>query len=264
MRLRLGLLVLLTLPACTYRQMVGSFLDAGTGDTSVLESTDAAALPTRACAPAQADAGLPTSVVQVWEGYLETPLPSGADEVRIVLQEMTPGTLTGLVVFGTVAPPSPPATSEDCYPLGSLWLPQTGYPSDYPVAGFRYSITEASATDLRLQVSVRSLQPWIEWCACQTPVPAGAAGGWGCLPTTGSSATADGHCFIDDVATGAKVEVPCCKQYLCMRAMACECTATSCAINLDPMMGFDLSVNGERADGTVSFNPGGVHLVRVE
>ena len=267
MRRYCGLLLLCTLSACSDRLLVSGPHDGGTAEGGTLYVlTDAGAFPSRACPPAQTDAGMPSSAVAVWDGYMENPLLSGADAVKIVLQETSAGVLSGSVTFGTAAPPAPVTNSEECYPSDLAWSGMVGmYPSERPVEGVLYPIVEATSSDIRLKVSVYPLFPWTDWCACQVPIPASPEGGWGCLPSLGSSQEVGGPCYVNDWETGFKQEVPCCKLFLCLHPVYCECTASGCAISTVFPWVFDLSVDGDRADGTVPFGSGGgMHFTRTQ
>jgi hypothetical protein len=224
-------------------------------DTSVV--TVDGGFPYRACEPPPNPAPPPPTVA-VWEGYSNTPLPSGSDAVRIVLEAEPNGPLVGTVLYGTAAPPPSPPDSETCYPFdGADVMQWNRVNASYSVEGFPYPIVSAAMSDVRLQVSYSAWAPWSDWCACQVPVPASAQGGWGCLPNTAGLIQPNGECFVDDL-DGMSVQVPCCKEYLCHLNMACLCTETACAIDPTVHTDLDLSINGTHADSK------DLHLVRTQ
>ena len=261
-----------TLAGCEYRQDFVSQTDGGV-DAAALVSRDAtvvwldSGLPYRACSPAPRVAGTATPIEAAWEGYLERPLPSGADGVRIVLRSSDSGDLSGTVVHGTAPAPESPSASDECYPPEASWDGRIAAAAlQHPVEGFEYPITAASWSAIRLQVAVLTWAPWADWCSCQVPVAASPEGGLSCHPNVGGGDTPDGHCFMNSFEGGTSVEFPCCRQVLCLDFSACLCNSEACAVSTTATTIFDLTVDDERADGTMSGSTvySAVHLLRTQ
>ncbi|MBI5482807.1 MAG: hypothetical protein HY906_28385 [Deltaproteobacteria bacterium] len=216
-------------------------------------------LPTRACDPPQTDAGVLPPVVAVWDGYMENPLLSDSDAVHLVFRSSESGELSATVIFGTGTPPPSPPDSETCYPEG---LGTSGLFAPLVIEGFEYPSVAPSMSDIRLRIPLLADAPWTDWCACQVPVETGGA--WACLPNMSSRATPDGQCFLQPPGA-QEIPVPCCKLRLCNLTSVCQCTESACAIDSTTFWTLDLSVNGNRADGTLSIAPSsGVHLQRTQ
>ena len=280
---RLALIIVVCgLPACSYRQELGTFADGGIDAAAMPDANvvhDAPVLQTdvlvRDGAVVYRDGGLPYractqlppteptgDVVAVWSGYLEDPLPGGSDALTITLRSAGDGSLTGTVVPGVGPVPPAPATSDDCYP--SAWNWSGGMEPSGPVVGFAYPITSATATTLRLQVSFAGAAPWADWCACQVPVEVvpGNTGSWACMPNAGSHGQmGDPVCYLDD---GSNAAFPWCKIPLCQHFPVCTCTESACSYDATTTTSIDLSVNGDRADGQSPWSSGAMHLQRTQ
>jgi hypothetical protein len=188
-------------------------------------------------------AGTPVGAV-TWEGYVENPLASGSDFVRIVQNADGTGTLR----FGEGAEIEPATDPEIGYPqsadLGWDTAGQT-----FPIENFTYSLDQMTLDSLRLQLALSSLQVWGGWCAMQTPVYDETNGIYGCLPNIGGG-TINDVCFLGDPNGENYQEVDCGKLGLCNMGSVCTCDAEACAVN-----GFESQVSlartGDRLDGDI-------------
>lgn len=239
------------LAACDYRQDLGDPADGGAkGDSG------AADLP----------------VLAVWEGYVEQPnvYPydvDHGDNVRIVIYGPDPSAPTAIIQFGdpaAVSPP-PPASADQCYPEPEDWRTMFSEFTEEMVAGVRYAITDLTYSEVRLKGSFSKWTAFDPWCRLQVPMPyTPGSDTYNCLPNTSAGGNElEGTCYIN--LDGDQVSTPCCKIGLCHATgsnfpSACACTSTSCTFNPDPTESLDLSINGDRADG--SWDSGGMHLVR--
>ncbi|HVT10241.1 MAG TPA: hypothetical protein VHO67_22430 [Polyangia bacterium] len=224
-------------------------------------------LPSKTCVLSTPDAGAPPPVVAIWDGYMEQAFAgTGHDQVHVVVRASDSGQLSATAMFGAPAAPlSPPVTSETCDPVDPVNT--TATPAAPPLQlleGFEYQLTRVVASDIRLQFTVSTYQPLANWCACQVPFDDGQ-GGFHCFPNVsiGVSGKADGGTTCT-YALGAGPSTPaetvttaCCRMERCL-AFQCVCTALGCSYNADYGTAFDLSINGNRADGA------GLHLLRTQ
>ncbi len=221
-------------------------------------------LPSHVCSVPSVDAGTPPPVVAVWDGYMEQSfMPTGDDQVHVVIRSSDTGELSATVVFGApAAPPPPPADSNSCDPVDPVATTATSSAGALQLLeGFEYQVTGLIVSDVRLKFNVPTYQPLASWCACQVQSP----GSTSCFPNEIEYRTrpeADGGtpCVFgsqDQSGTTEWFVVPCCKEQRCL-ASECQCDQSGCSYNAAFLTTFDLSINGTHADGT------SIHLIQTQ
>ena len=215
------------------------------------------------------DAGLPPAgdasndgaivmPVQSWTGYVENyQFTSGSDAVKISFAVDPAGNLIGAVILGNGTPP-PPATDPSVgYPPGLFSYPDEAWGAlTYVAEGYAYPMHNGTLDGQRLRFGVDLQDLWRDWCALQTPLP----GSSGCLPNWAGMATVD-TCAQTNPTTGEIVPVDCGKFGLCQLTMMCVCDASGCQLqDHGATMMFDISINNNRADGSMDAN--NVHFTK--
>jgi hypothetical protein len=176
-----------------------------------------------------------------WHGYVENyQFASGSDAIALHLDPAMGTSVTGQARFGD-APDLPPATDPD-----------VGYPSDLPAygtpvktqEGFDFTLENATLSTDRIQFSVLGDEVWNTWCSLQTPVLSQGADPpfYGCLPNS----------YTPDPCTAGGVSVDCGKLRLCTFENVCTCDASGCVGAGSGKLDFDLSIEGDKAHGSVT------------
>jgi hypothetical protein len=186
-----------------------------------------------------------------WEGYYE-----GGEDVTVILG--TDG--SGSIFLGDAAKQPAPPTDPDLGYLCEGDIESTCSP--YQVNnGWNYPIQEGLVQGRRFQFSVPLGDPWVEWCALQTPQVWQENEGeswYGVGPNLGGG-NDEGGCFVGFEED--KEYVDCGWYFLAQRMPVCECTATKCEASSSSKSEFDLTSD---ADFTELSNEGGLHLFRVD
>jgi len=202
------------------------------------------------------------ALVGAWRGYIENyQFPSGSDVITVTVQSGSGTEFGGVVTFGTGPMLSPPTAPDVGYPpgIGAAGPVQS---TRRAFEGFEYTILDASLTDTRMRFGIANHELWKAWCELQTPFSQQpGSDSYGCLPNWGYMTGET--CSQPDPATGMVVPRDCGQLYLCEVEMVCECTAQQCTVTVEsPDVTFDLSVAGDRADGSV-VGIGDIHNVRL-
>lgn len=201
-------------------------------------------------------------LVGVWNGYFEAhAFASGSDELAFEIDAVdeATGAVTGRVLLGAGTAP-PAATDGDVgYPAGFRLRSSYGLIQE----GFEYTLLDATLTGRRFRAGFDPRELWTDWCALQTPYPVSDAPGssYSCLPSWGYMVS-DTFCSQPNPMTGEYVEVDCGKLLLC-EAKVCDCDAGGCSVAVAPAVMFDVALDGDIADGSVTGISGALN-VRIE
>jgi hypothetical protein len=179
-----------------------------------------------------------------WDGYVETyQFQSGSDRVRLTLDENG----VGLLEVGDVpllpAPTDPhvgyASAGEDPNWIAPFWIHE----------GFRYSVTDATVENSRMQLAVHNDEVFNAWCELQTSFPGSEPGSYSCLPAGNYGKTGDECSYVTPADT--QVSVDCGKVVLCMQV--CECDATGCTApgTVETLLDGSLADDGETLVGTL-------------
>jgi hypothetical protein len=121
--------------------------------------------------------------------------------------------------------------------------------------GVPYGLLDGRLEEHRFRAAFDPNQLWTDWCTLQTPYPTSSDPdtGYGCLPNWGFTYARDGSgCSQPNPDTGEDVAVDCGKLSLCTHISPCTCTADGCFVTANPSVTFDIALDGDVADGTVT------------
>ena len=222
------------------------------------------------CAADQSACGAATAALSQqasgdWVGYIENfttlPFESGSDNVKLSLHVKSDGSLAGSMTLGTGAPPAPPTDPNVGWPATS---PSLGGPASlFLIEGYTYGVQTPNWEALRLRGSFSTPEPWGAWCALQTPVLDTANPGdhYGCVPNVGFSMSAD-QCTL---SSSPPQPIDCGKLALCgFPDNPCHCTATGCTSVTYGDNTFDVALDGDRGNGSISLpTKGGMYNIRL-
>lgn len=187
-----------------------------------------------------------------WTGYAEGYLFEGtSDQLRI--QMRSDG--SGVLEVGEAAPLPAPVVDRS-YPPGKNVVGKGG---DFTrveglVAGFEYTIGEATVADSRLRFRLSQAELYAEWCALQTPVLDEESyfmepgPHYACLPSRGYSWSEQG-CFFPG---SGPVD---CGQLSCLTF--CSCVADGCSASdykAGVLLDATLEAEGRKLVGTLVLN----------
>jgi hypothetical protein len=183
-----------------------------------------------------------------WEGYIEAyEMPSGSDQIRIVLDAEGQGT----VQFGTGEVLPPPTDPDTGYPPAGLKPSNDGLYEQ-----FAYPVYEPQLDATRLRLKIDVLYPYKDWCALQTPIHDEVEDVYRCVPRAPLTNTNSPEgCYYSpggDPESGERVPIDCAKIDLCIGM--CMCTQNSCAITEPNPVKIDgaLSDDGKTFEGTIA------------
>jgi hypothetical protein len=260
MRIRLALILsVVAQAACGGHEVnLGGNTDGGSGSSS-------------GGAGSTSGGGAQSPLSGTWSGYIESfQFPDGSDTVTMVLAADANGSVAGTVTFGNEPPPPPPTDPDVSYPPGYLDMGVAAPSPLLYIEGFHYTVVKPSFDGQRLQLGVITPELWKAWCELQTKIygsmPDGGGPPYNCLPNWGFMGSPSG-CSQPDPSTGQSVPVDCGKLALCgaepSASGGCQCSATSCTINLDgtPDVSFDMRLSGDHIDGSTSGDTLGAHNV---
>jgi hypothetical protein len=107
----------------------------------------------------------------------------------------------------------------------------------------------------RLQLHAVSQQVWAGWCGLQTPTGASwPCGIYDCVPNWPAMGAVGVSATLSDPSGGPPEIVDFGKWFLCDQAFVCQCSATSCTVDLDTTgdVSFDMQLSGAKLDGSMS------------
>ena len=191
-----------------------------------------------------------------WEGYAEAyEWNDGSDRLRITLDADGNGALE--VGESAELPAPDPDTS---YPPGSSDYYDALMITDaHPlIAGFSYTIADATVSSNRIQLGASTGELYSEWCALQTPMEVtniidpstgmSTGGNYACVSTSGFGTLDNGTCVV-----GPNNDEPVdCGKLACLSL--CACTADSCSAtrgDADVELDAALEEEGEELAGTL-------------
>jgi hypothetical protein len=218
--------------------------------------------------PTPPDAGQTTSdgggqtnpLSGTYKGYIESFMfPDGSDTVVMTLSFAADGAVTGTVFFGDGPALAPPTDPNVGYPPGF-----SGDTPGAPLEGFDFTVLKGTyAAPPRVHLQVDPAEQWKQWCELQTTIypeynstsdgGCGVLLGYGCLPNAvtqfGSSCAWGPSC-----QQPAVTPVDCGKLALCGPLGPCECTATSCTVQVGPTgsVAFDMQLASGSLNGSTT------------
>ncbi len=197
---------------------------------------------------------------EVWKGYVEAyEFEDGTDSLTITVAGNPP---IAKIVMGDHAiyppPTDPNVPSPPVYRGDDL--------AGHDVTGFEFTGIATSITSTRMTFSVNPAEQWNAWCALETPV-SWPSGSYECLPDTSEMTSGEPSVQCEINGPTNPTPVDCGKLYLCLDAMVCQCTMTSCAVPVPPKgdLQFDVAINGTHADGSLAgISNGSVYNVHLQ
>jgi hypothetical protein len=211
-------------------------------------------------------------IVGTWDGYVEGATPgSYNDSFRLTIYGASAQAgVCGTIVYGKGTPPAPATDPDVAYPSADTGYgpyvmtaqgPNPGGPGIWgPMPGVAFTIVNGSVDGSRVRFGVAWSELWEGWCELQT-----AYDGF-CLQNDAPErrfGPPDDCALLD--SQRHQTPVDCGKYDLCLYSFVCECNTTECVASTGPYQGFDLSFDGDLADGSASDRTSGrARLFRVE
>lgn len=136
-----------------------------------------------------------------------------------------------------------------------------------PAESYPFTVLRGSLAGSRLRFQTLNNEVWQPWCVLQMPIPDQAnPGSYSCVETSPLGYSSENlKCYVPPESTH---KVDCGKVVLCTHLPllalvgVCRCDATSCSVQPDSGgIAFDLSISGDRMDGSIS-SSNDVHLTK--
>jgi len=192
-----------------------------------------------------------------WQGYIENYATANrSDSVLLELDSLSETSATGKLVFGDATAPVPDYSDPHRYIHGF----DDSVTGDQPAESYPFTLVLAKLTGSRLQFQVLSDEVWQPWCVQQEPIPDSInKGNYNCVPNTNQGFSSDGsRCYLGPL--GSSKTFDCALLSLCGMG-PCLCDATSCSVGRFGVASFDVSLSGDRMDGSMgTYN---VHLTKL-